>query len=75
MVLTALQNSENVSYPEPRRDQWLSSHLDRSFAKKADESALDSIMGVACSKGLDYISRVYGDLLCARRSLLKKVSA
>ncbi|KAF9786064.1 hypothetical protein BJ322DRAFT_765163 [Thelephora terrestris] len=58
MVLKALRGSENVLHPEARRDQWLSGHLDRSFSKKADESSLRLIMEVACSKGLDYISRV-----------------
>ena len=56
MVLTALQNSGDVSYPGPRRDQWLSEHLDHSFAKKTDGSGLGPVMEVALSKGLDYTS-------------------
>jgi hypothetical protein len=68
MLLNALQNSENVSYPEERRDQWLSGHLDRSFVKRADESSLPSIMEVARSKGPDYTSRMYENS-CARCSL------
>lgn len=60
MILTALQNSKKVLHPDPQRDQWLSGHLDRSFSKKVDESDIDSIMKVACSKGLDYVARVYG---------------
>lgn len=73
MALKAFQNSKKVLHPEPRRDEWLSIHLDRSFAKKADEDALDSIMEVACSKGLDYISRVYGDSLSIRVFLAENV--
>ena len=69
MVLTALQNSGDVSYPGPRRDQWLSEHLDHSFAKKTDGSGLGPVMEVALSKGLDYTSRVYEELLCTRHFL------
>ena len=58
-VIKAFQNSKNVLHPETRRDEWFSAHLDRSFSKKVDGSALSLIMEVACSKGLDYMSRVY----------------
>lgn len=69
MLLNAFQNSESVSFPEARRDQWLSEHLDRSFTRKADESALPSIMGVIRSKGLNYVSRLY-ETSCAPDILL-----
>jgi hypothetical protein len=69
ILLNAFQNSEGVSFPEARRDQWLSKHLDRSFTKKADESALPSIMEVVGSKGLDYVSRLY-ETSCAHDTLL-----
>lgn len=72
MVLTAFQKSKEVLYPEPQRGQWLSGHLDRSFSKEVDDYALSSILEVACSKGLDYISRVYGDLQCVWNSLAEK---
>lgn len=59
-VLQALGNSKKVSHPETRRDQWLSEHLDRSFSKKPERSDLPLIMEVAFSKGLHYVTHVYG---------------
>ena len=59
-ILRLLGGSEKVLHPETRRDRWLSEHLDRAFTKTPEESDLPSIMGVASSKGLQYIARVYG---------------
>ena len=64
MVLWALGGPARVSYPETRRGQWLSDHLDRSFSKEPQGSDLPSIMEVAFAKGLHYIAQECNDPSC-----------
>ena len=63
LLLQALGASGKVSHHEMPRNQWLSKHLDRTFDMQPYGSDLPSIMGVASSKGPQYIAQVYGDLL------------
>jgi len=72
-ILRLLGGSE-FSYPETRRDRWLSEHLDRAFAKIPEWSDLPSIMEVASSKGLQYIARVY-EVHCVPNVLTLKTSS